>query len=387
MSGAARSGVPRRRLQTWLRRLAITAVLGGALVMVLRVYVIEIAPVRENSMWPSLRGGVDHIAVNKLARTPRRWEAWVYKRAARRSNGGGDTVERLVKRVLAVEGEYFRFVGGDLYVGSTRDDLHIAERPPELVDEMMVPVYPGFPGSEFSVRASSGPFRKRGDGLVLEAGPHRSHGTLPIRHRYLDAKGLVHEASHLMRDVRVDVRVDALIGSGPLRLGHELGRRDVRVLEIGPETVRVLEGGEAEKVLATWSHGGFPISLRMETLDRKFRVVSLDSDDGSPVDVRFEGGRDTVDLEAGAEAYSQLYLGLAAGRAEIGKLDVSRDVYYFWPLEGQRIGSWYVEADTFFLVGDNVPASADCREYGAVSRRHLIGRVIGVAWPRIHDFP
>ena len=59
-----------------------------------------------------------------------------------------------------------------------------------------------------------------------------------------------------------------------------------------------------------------------------------------------------------------MVLEVEVGWALLGRLDIARDVYYFWP-HGLR-SAYQVGAGQLFLVGDNPPASRDSRDYLAI---------------------
>lgn len=46
-------------------------------------------------------------------------------------------------------------------------------------------------------------------------------------------------------------------------------------------------------------------------------------------------------------------------------------------------GTWNLEPDQYFLLGDNRPNSNDSRYFGPVERRFLLGKGIAIIWPRI----
>lgn len=47
--------------------------------------------------------------------------------------------------------------------------------------------------------------------------------------------------------------------------------------------------------------------------------------------------------------------------------------------------SWTLKANEYFLMGDNRPFSNDCRYFGPVEKRFLLGKALFVVFPRLHQ--
>ena len=123
---------PRRR--RWLRFILVPTLL--LLVgWLLKIVVLDLYLVVEQSMWPGFAGDSDRILVQRLARRPNRWEIWLYE-------GEREGEGPFIKRVTGLQGEFLDLRLGDLWVGSSPAPMKRLRRPAEVVDAMLVPVYP-----------------------------------------------------------------------------------------------------------------------------------------------------------------------------------------------------------------------------------------------------
>lgn len=368
------------------RRLVRWVVIPAALFLVgwlWKLWFIDLYLVVEQSMWPGFAGDSDRILVKRLARRPDRWEIWLYE-------GEVEDEGPFVKRVIALEGEFLDLRLGDLWLGASPEpeSMKRLRRPPEVVDAMLVPVYPTPSGARgegrFNVRPGS--LKEHGAGLRL-VGVTRAalkSGLGPtsrenIHDDYLGNDGQFHTGAHVVPDVRVDFVVAELTDGARLRVEHRLrGQAEHRALIIGNGTLRLSIGGpeRARFERLPWD-GTFPLGLRMETLDGNFRIVGFSPESGENGPVLLEEPRDTE----GHHGESRVFLDLDRGSAVLSHFAVARDVFWAWPSRRQNAGAYHVGRGVFML-GDNAPVSEDSRETGPVSTRRLIGRAWRIVWPR-----
>lgn len=368
----------RRRPTVKFGRLLFLAFLGLVLVVGVRREVIDLFAVREYSMWPTLVGGEDRVWVYKLTSHPRRFEAWV---AIDPEAPAGR--ERFVKRVLGLPGEFVDFVRGDVWVGSDRQRLQRAFRPPELLQSMWIPILHGDeavdPGR---FRVEGGILQpERGRSFSLRAEVPTCVAALKGGRRYTSEEivddfrtetGWV-AGTRAVADVQVGLFIRDVTLGATFRVRHELGHQTYRDLEFRAGTLRVLDGSprEAPRILAERGGIALPVWVQMTTLDGSFEV-KVGSSPAQAARI-YEGERRTEEFGS----YSRVTLGLDRGAAELAALDVRRDVFYGWPREREQGGPEFVPPGHVFLVGDNAPASDDGRARGATPVARLIGRMVG----------
>jgi signal peptidase I len=390
---------PSRRRRRWILISVLALVLAAPLV------IWKPSRVRGNSMWPTLRGDRDWILVERsLFGTPHpeRFEMWVFD--APESEGDGAPS---VKRVLARGGEWVDFRAGDLFVGSDPERLERARRPAELIESMLVPIF----------ALDEGGSRRMAQGFVLETGswsgehlvrlegsdwrdttninPFRAVFDAGNRGRpqgvwddHLGPQGSLEPGRHRVPDLRIDLEILALGRHSTLRLRHSTHDEEWRAIELSADgglDIRGRHPASTRDLLAYLPDVVPPVALRIQTIDGRFAVWRLD-DAGRPVaPPLLEDERDTLAVASwhpettSWKIDSRVVLEVEVGWALLGRLDIARDVYYFWP-HGLR-SAYQVGAGQLFLVGDNPPASRDSRDYLAIGEGRLIGEVFRRFWP------
>ncbi|MAG56302.1 MAG: hypothetical protein CMJ83_08435 [Planctomycetes bacterium] len=354
----------------------------------MRAWLVDVYKVVEQSMWPTFQGGTDRILVQRFGPGPRRWEIWLY-----RNEEAGERPS--VKRVIGIEGEYVDFRMGDLYVGNTATSLSRSRPPPEVLDALLVPVYPTAWGKSGKTRFNVLPDASRlscdGPGLRFDASGVGSAGVTAslitgqgttregIYDDSIDNHGQWTPGRHKVPDIRIDLIVEDVEGGGTLRIVHELeGGREDRLVAIGLGRLRLLRGrdGRGGYRILPWG-GTFPLALRMETIDGRFRVVRRDAETGAEVAVLVEEHRDT----AAHHGYSRVRFRLDRGGARLSNLSVRRDIYWTWPPHHGGSGPYHVDHGVF-MVGDNPSVSQDSRHQGPIADDRLLGWARVLLWPK-----
>jgi hypothetical protein len=341
-------------------------------VLLVKRFVLDVYPVSEQSMWPTLEGGRDLVAVDKLAAiggTPGRFELWVFRR-----NG-----QLFVKRLLGLPGEVIDFRGGDLWVARGGEDPARASRPPALVEALRVRVPPGpalaaFEARHGRVEASPEGFAFVPDpGATMKASLVAGAGAEPlcIRDDHLATNGRIARGRHAVPDVRVTL---GRIREAPeeLAIVHELEREWRRVaVDRGGIVITARDGG-ADSERARFPGATCRDGIRLETLDGTFRVSLKD---GAAWRELFSEPRDTIT----PGGFSGVRIEVAGGPLRVDALEVTRDVHYVWGAENPQP----IPSDRLFLVGDNPEISTDSRDPGTglIPRGDLVGLVRAVVWP------
>ena len=74
---------------------------------------------------------------------------------------------------------------------------------------------------------------------------------------------------------------------------------------------------------------------------------------------------------------NEIFVSLSSGaEVTISEFSVARDIFYVPRGEVFDVGE-----DSYFMLGDNSPKSADSRYFGGVSRDRIVGRAFMVIWP------
>jgi hypothetical protein len=349
-----------------------------------KLFVVDVYPVKEQSMWLCLVGGRDKVCVDRLSATisePKRFEIWVF-----RHRSPANQNELLVKRLLGLPGEKIDFRGGDVFVGAPGGELERVQRPPELIEAQMIPVPPnpdvGHP--LFDVR--NGAYAWEGSTLILTPEPGRTlaaafiagQGTQPlcIKDDHETSDGKFARGRYAVPDIRVTL--GRLNVSGKLAIVHELGGGEFRKVTVGGERVAVSGRTEGEEsVQAQYVGVGCDRGLRIETIDGVFRVLL-------PAGEAWKELWSEPRKTEGQEGFSGLRIEAEGGVSRVAKLEVARDVHYVWGPENPP-GPRLIPPDRMFLVGDNPEISNDSRDirFGPVPRSAFVGRVRLVVWPRL----
>ena len=366
------------------RRAFLFVALAGALGWVVERHFYCLRTVDGMSMWPAYQDG-DRLLVSRSGRldfgADQRWRVYVYR-------SPGEAKRPQVKRLLAVAGETVDLIRGDVYIGADSDSLTRVFRSSDLVETMRVPIYPGPLGAGAGrFRVEGGRLRQEGDFLefvpsgILSAyliGSRVGVGSAlreaeAISDDYPSATGSFRPGSHAVPDVRIEASIESLGPSAQLEICHELHAGDERRLVVAAGRLilrRQIPGtsGTSDRDLGALPR--LPFRVRMQTLDGRFEI-SLVGKDGT-LSFLAEDARNTRDFGL----YSRVFFRVRGAPVTLGHVDISRDVFYVWPeplREARQIRPGFV-----FLVGDNVPASRDCRQHGATPTDALVGRAVGV---------
>lgn len=369
--------------------------LTGAIVLALifKAFLVEISRIPSPSMQPTLMGLVvqdpsgragleiqDRVLVDKLSfrfRDPERWEIVVFKHPIERSRN-------MVKRVVGLPGEELRIENGDVFVRrGPEDEWTIPRRAKSVQHEMWRAVDRDEPTvSSWRVREDAQDWSlvgrdiaARGDGRVGFKPDQTS-----IYNIYLDGypdsvrdlrANLDRSVTSAVGDVRVEAEVTALPGCREVTALLYEGDALYRFRLPGPAA----DAG-ARPAIELWSAAAF---LRPERGQPRERI------EGEPWKLRAGGTVDfaaqnlddrvtlevdgdwvcELDVEPVPELRSWIELQQLGEGADLEDVMVRRDLHYLPPSSG--LAPTLIPEGNFYMLGDNTQASADSREWEAIT--------------------
>jgi signal peptidase I len=352
-----------------------------AVVVLLRWQVVAAYRIPSKSMEPTLHGaedGGDKILVNKLYyrfHRPERWQIAVFWKEGQPEN--------LIKRIVGLAGETLDIKSGDVYI-----DGRIAEKPRDVQDDLVVPVFLDNQdllavedGDEDAVGLDA--WEATGDWVesegvyVCDAGsedPAYLGWSRPIRDDY--PGGFRHASPFTVGDLVVRFRITP--GKGTAVVGAEL-RENEDSFEVR------LPVGDGERHAAL-----------LRNREEVVRIEGHRLEPGVEVEIRFANLDDRITLEVNGEEViswpipdpSQAVtneemvakVGFQGGVAEIRGLSLFRDIYYYRKDYRRELPAKIPE-NGCFMLGDNSSTSLDSRAWGSVPASQLIGRPMVVFWP------
>jgi len=368
---------------------------------------------------------------------PKRWDVIVFKNP-------GEPRINYIKRLIGRPGETVEIIDGDIYI-----DGQIARKPPKVQEELWLPVYdndyqPVRPGERrFNGHKWQQPFQNKpgsnwkfsgkrnwGRGFAVE-GSEDDPTVFTLDSSFEDMHFMFYNTD-IGNDFRAAYAYDPPAMYGALPYCSDLMVRfyfssagkqgsigiGLSKYQIHYKAVVDLTG---EMFIAVSRAGVEPVKLAQKSilpeLTGKPIYTSFANVDHKLI---FRFGRDELvyDLGRGPKAAGtpvnsaepQLNI-FGSGTISLSHLAVFRDIHYTSRTFNGRAGNaavnrpFVLEADEFFALGDNSPASYDCRFWfnegfgnndtlyraGIVPRDYLVGKAVFVYWPSgfkpFRDFP
>jgi signal peptidase I len=349
---------------------------------------------------------------------PNRWDVVVFKNPT-------DPSENYIKRLIGLPNEAISIIDGDIYV-----DGQITHRPAAVLKEHWMPVYdhdfqPVNPNQRgaFNRHRWRVPFNFEGSAwkaneenqtqLVLDcpadetsvlAYGGRSANDFTVTYAYNDVRMNANKPDCNDLMVRLYAEPDSAEG----RIGITLNKYGVDYrawLDLSGEMVLAKFNGDRETVLQRQSvpapNGGAFALLKFANVNHQL----LFEFDGNRLS--FDLGRSSDALEHGS-ADSPPAAIFGAGKLTVAHIALFRDTYYLSKADGGRTPRateeepFQLNADEFFVLGDNSPNSEDGRWWGrpdvssrgteppragVVPRYYLVGKALFVYWPSGFEFP
>ena len=136
--------------------------------------------------------------------------------------------------------------------------------------------------------------------------------------------------------------------------------------------------GETPRLVKQWAFPTLPAAdphhrVGVAYCDQQ-AMVALQDHEWARIDLDGTSGSTTVRAGGSRAAVA---IGAMGGRVEISKLRLLRDIHYLPASNPHSPQTWRLDADEWFVLGDNVAASTDSREWsaGSVRTRHFVGEV------------
>ncbi len=347
---------------------------------------------------------------------PKRWDIIVFKNPL-------NPQENYIKRLIGLPGETVEIVDGDIYIND-----RIARKPRRVQEELWMCVYdndyqPVNPRAG-NFNSKSGVWRQPFENdpnsnwdlnahgptvFSLDGGADEVHTLVydtrtgnDFKATYAYDDSQLHPVMPICSDlmVRFDVRAadsSATAGIGLSKYGVEY--RGWVDFKGAMRIEKILAGGDTEELASRTidiAPGKGAQRMRFANVDHvlvlEFGDERLEHDLGD--------GRDDAGARRAVMPTAKLF---GSGELTLWHVGIFRDMHYinFRPQDGRKIfradegDPFVLGADEFFVLGDNTPASLDCRWWetaglanggqtyraGTVPRDYLVGKAFFVYWP------
>ena len=394
-----------------------------------------------DARYPSYNG--DRILVDKFAydfREPNRWDVIVFKYPE-----GANT--NYIKRLVGLPNELVSIAGGDIWTSRDGQPATIARKPPHVMQAMLQVVHDSnFPASlmqteewpsawtdwadtsvwkpergrrQFTTTCSAGQSASlryqrfnptSDDWKEVRLGMGVRKGARPALVKDFQAYNAISQGGHWVGDLAVECALESESDSGRIVLDLVDGGQQHSCsidLTDGTATLVAASGVKASTLTPIKGKGSWEVlftnvddELRL-FVDRKLMPTA------TPVvwssDIEKEATRDPrLDVvQPGSATPSDLApVGITVKAEEepvsvaVSSIKVLRDIFYIGAVGFGRRGEirdepileFPLEADQFFVLGDNSAASKDGRlwiDVHYVDRRLLLGRAISIVWPHM----
>jgi signal peptidase I len=349
---------------------------------------------------------------------PKRWDVIVFKNPV-------NPTENYIKRLIGLPGETIEIVDGDVCING-----RIARKPPEVQKELWMPVYDhdfqpvnpneraGFNGHQwrppFDLEGSAWKISDEDPTRLQLDSPAGQASTLTYGAPSANGFAATYAYNEVHSYARMPICGDLMIRFY-VRPASSEGAVGITLSKQGID-YRARLDWSGQMTLAKVSDGR-EVILATETVARPspdtFTLVKFANVDHQLL-FEFDGHELRFDLGQTPRRVTQE--SVPPPRAEIfgsGKLALShialfRDVYYTSDGQGSRGGRaiegkpFPLNADEFFVLGDNSPNSEDGRWWGetdmaskgwgppragVVPRYYLVGKALFVYWPSGFEFP
>jgi signal peptidase I len=391
--------------------------------------------------YPSYNG--DRILVDKFAydfREPNRWDVIVFKYPE-----GANT--NYIKRLVGLPNELVSIAGGDIWTSRDGQPSTIARKPPHVMQAMLQVVHDSnFPASfmqtegwpsawtdwadtsvwkseknrrQFTATCSAGQSASlryqrfnptSDDWKEVRLGMGVRKGVTPELIKDFQAYNAISQGGHWVGDLAVECTLESKSDSGLIVLDLvDGGQQHFCSIDLADGTANLVAASGVTAVATTPIRGKGSWEVMFTNVDDELRLF-VDKKlmpTATPVawgsEIKKESTRDPIleVVQPGSTVPSDLAPAGITVKAEdepvavvVSSIKILRDIFYIGAVGFGRRGEirdepileFPLEADQFFVLGDNSAASKDGRlwiDVHYVDRRLLLGRAISIVWPHM----
>ena len=394
-----------------------------------------------DARYPSYNG--DRILVDKFAydfREPNRWDVIVFKYPE-----GANT--NYIKRLVGLPNELVSIAGGDIWTSRDGQPSTIARKPPHVMQAMLQVVHDSnFPASfmqtegwpsawtdwadtsvwkseknrrQFTATCSAGQSARlryqrfnptSDDWKEVRLGMGVRKGVTPELIKDFQAYNAISQGGHWVGDLAVECTLESKADSGLIVLDLvDGGQQHFCSIDLADGTANLVAASGVTAVATTPIRGKGSWEVMFTNVDDELRLF-VDKKlmpTATPVawgsEIKKESTRDPIleVVQPGSTVPSDLAPAGITVKAEdepvavvVSSIKILRDIFYIGAVGFGRRGEirdepileFPLEADQFFVLGDNSAASKDGRlwiDVHYVDRRLLLGRAISIVWPHM----
>jgi signal peptidase I len=394
-----------------------------------------------DARYPSYNG--DRILVDKFAydfREPNRWDVIVFKYPE-----GANT--NYIKRLVGLPNELVSIAGGDIWTSRDGQPSTIARKPPHVMQAMLQVVHDSnFPASfmqtegwpsawtdwadtsvwkseknrrQFTATCSAGQSASlryqrfnptSDDWKEVRLGMGVRKGVTPKLIKDFQAYNAISQGGHWVGDLAVECTLESKSDSGLIVLDLvDGGQQHFCSIDLADGTANLVAASGVTAVATTPIRGKGSWEVMFTNVDDELRLF-VDKKlmpTATPVawgsEIKKESTRDPIleVVQPGSTVPSDLAPAGITVKAEdepvavvVSSIKILRDIFYIGAVGFGRRGEirdepileFPLEADQFFVLGDNSAASKDGRlwiDVHYVDRRLLLGRAISIVWPHM----
>ena len=394
-----------------------------------------------DARYPSYNG--DRILVDKFAydfREPNRWDVIVFKYPE-----GANT--NYIKRLVGLPNELVSIAGGDIWTSRDGQPSTIARKPPHVMQAMLQVVHDSnFPASfmqtegwpsawtdwadtsvwkseknrrQFTATCSAGQSASlryqrfnptSDDWKEVRLGMGVRKAVTPTLIKDFQAYNAISQGGHWVGDLAVECTLESKSDSGLIVLDLvDGGQQHFCSIDLADGTANLVAASGVTAVATTPIRGKGSWEVMFTNVDDELRLF-VDKKlmpTATPVawgsEIKKESTRDPIleVVQPGSTVPSDLAPAGITVKAEdepvavvVSSIKILRDIFYIGAVGFGRRGEirdepileFPLEADQFFVLGDNSAASKDGRlwiDVHYVDRRLLLGRAISIVWPHM----